>query len=81
MIEERIASMPRILRLTLPLALAGLLMACPSRDDDDAVGSEPPPEPEAALTCEQCHTDEEMLLATVEPPEEPDGETEGSGEG
>jgi hypothetical protein len=62
-------------------AFLGLgLLGCPTANDDDSVGGEPIVETDL-LTCEQCHVDQEMLLATVEPPEEPDGETEGSGEG
>ncbi len=72
--------MHRLLRLLLPLALAALLGACPTGDDDDAVEPEPTPEVEATLTCEQCHTDEVMLVETMEPEEEPE-EPEGEGEG
>lgn len=86
-------SHPRRLWPAIAAMLMGLavLVGCPSADDD--VEPEPTAEPddvqpcsdclacEECLTCEECHTDQEMLVATVEPPEEPDGETEGAGEG
>ncbi len=62
--------------LTLSLSLLG----CPTAEPEPDPIVEPP-EPEVTITCEECHSDEEMLIDTVEEPEEPEGETEDSGEG
>jgi hypothetical protein len=68
--------------LSLPaLTLSLSLFGCPIGDPDPDPIVDPPDEPVATLTCEDCHSDEEMLIDTVEEPEEPDGETEDSGEG
>lgn len=74
--------------LLLALLFSVVLVACPA-DNDDAIEPDPAGtvgcaecvDCEQCFTCEECHTSQEVLLATVEPPEEPDGETEGAGEG
>ncbi len=62
-------------------------VACPSvevlPDPEPAPTPEATPDPieEDGLTCEECHIDLDMLIETVEEPEEPDPENESTGEG
>lgn len=72
-----------LMAATLSLSFVG----CPSAElpPEPEPSSEPSPEPtpvdDDGLSCEECHNDLDMLIETVEEPEEPDPENESTGEG